>query len=289
MKNFSILIAFLIVLTSCSKDDGPTSGNTNNTNSLIDPADSDALSAVIIMPAGSTSSNGNPPAPSESNQAPIVDSQQAFITSSNGSTAPLSFSYENVNGNIDGCYVQIDGAGNYFTIPYGSDTGESGSLQLPLGIPSNVDQGEFNVNFCVYDDNGLVSNIISINVSVLRLGTGALQISLSWDTPTDQDLYVTEPNGEEISYQSETSTSGGALDRDDVDGFGPENIFWSVDAPDGEYSVSVNDYDETSTPNTFYITVSGPNNQSRSFSGTTQNGNTVNVTTFTKNGDELTF
>jgi hypothetical protein len=286
MKNFSVLIAFLFIMVSCSKDDGPTS---DNNNSLIDPADSDALSAVIIMPAGSTSSNGNPPAPSGSNQAPIVDSQQEFVTSSNGSTAPLNFGYENVNGNIDGCYVQIDGAGNYFTIPYGSNTGESGSLQLPLGIPSNVDQGEFNVNFCVYDNNGLVSNIISINVSVLRLGTGALQISLTWDTPTDQDLYVTDPNGEEISYQSQTSTSGGLLDRDDLDGFGPENIFWSDDAPDGEYSVSVNDYDETSTPNTFYITVSGPNNQSRSFSGTTQNGSTVNVTTFTKNGDELTF
>ena len=289
MKKFYFLFAIIFVLGSCAKDNSRRSSGGSQTDSLIDPSDSDALSAVLIMPSGSSSNDGNPPPPSESSQAPIVDNAEVFVTSSNGSTAPLNFSYDNVNGNIDGCYVQIDGAGNYFTIPYSEDSGVSGDLQLPLGIPTNVDQGEFNVNFCVYDGNGFVSNVISTTISVLRLGTGSLQVSLSWDTETDQDLYVVDPNGEEISYTTTFSSSGGQLDRDDTDGYGPENIYWEESAPDGDYSVSVNDYTGTSTPNTFYITISGPNNQSRSFSGTTQNGSTAEVVTFTKSGDNLNF
>jgi len=111
---------------------------------------------------------------------------------------------------------------------------------------------------------------------------------LSWDNTSDQDLYVTDPTGETIYYSNESSSSGGQLDRDDVDGFGPENIFWTDNAPNGTYNVRVNDYDYTSSPTTFYVTVSGPNT-SRNFTGTTQSGSTADVVTFRKNGDNISF
>lgn len=282
MKNSIFLMLFAFVIFSCSQEPEQDPG------ALIDPGNPDALSQVLIMPSGTQSNSGNPPNPSNSTEAPEVINLVSSITSSNGSTTPLVFQYSNVNENLGGCYVQIDGAGEYFTIPYNSTSGNSGDLQLPIGIPSNVDEGEFCVIFCVYDINGLVSNVVSTCVNVLRLGTGAIQISLSWNTPTDQDLYVIDPTGEEISYLNVISASGGQLDRDDLNGYGPENIFWLENAPDGSYNVKVNDYEVTSTPNTFYITVSGPN-QSRTFNGETQNGNTVDVVTFTKSGDNLTF
>ena len=255
---------------------------------LIDPANSELLSAVLIMPSGSNSNEGTPPSSTSSNQAPEVDNQNPSVISSNGSTAPLSFGYSNINGNLGGCYVQVEGASRYYNVPYSTTSGSSGDLQLPLGIPTNVNNGEFCVNFCVYDNNGLVSNIVNTCVNVLRLGTGALQISLSWNTPTDQDLYVTDPTGEIISYQNTVASSGGQLDRDDLDGYGPENIFWLESAPDGQYNVKVDDYEVTDTPNTFYITVNGPN-QSRSFNGTTIDGNRVDVVSFVKSGDNLSF
>ncbi|TGV01795.1 YfaP family protein [Flavivirga rizhaonensis] len=283
MKKSCLLFILTILIIGCSgSDDSPSE------NELIDPTDSNALSRVLIMPDGTRSNQGTPPSPSATNEAPLVLNQVSSINSSNGSTSPLAFSYSNVNGNLGGCYVQVDGAGNYFTVPYNSNSASSGNLQLPLGIPTNVDEGTFCVNFCVYDTNGFVSNIVYTCVNVLRLGTGALQISLSWNNNTDQDLYVTDPGGEIISFTNTRSSSGGILDRDDIDGYGPENIFWLEDAPDGTYNVKVNDFEDTNTPNIFYITING-SGQSRNFEGTTQGGSTADVVTFTKNGDNLTF
>ncbi len=274
-----IFLGAILFLFSCSNEDP---------NELIDPSDPDAISEVLITPDGSSDNSGDPPDTSTSSQAPEAINSTPSVLSSNGSTAPLNFRYNNVNGNLGGCYVQVDGAGNYYTVPYNGTSGDSGSLQVPLGIPTNVDEGDFCINFCVYDRDGLVSNVVSTCVTVLRLGTGSLQVSLSWDTPTDQDLYVTDPSSTTIYYANDFSSTGGQLDRDDTDGFGPENIFWTEEAPDGEYSVEVDDFDNTSTPNTFYITVSGPN-QSRNFSGTIQDGSRVSVVTFRKQGDNLVF
>lgn len=282
MKRTIILFFFGLCLFSCKKEDMP------KTDVLINPSDANALSEVLIMPNGAQSNTGTPPSPSNTPTAPEASTSISNTTSSNGSTAPLSFNYNNVSGNLAGCYVQVDGANSYYTIPYNGNSGNSGALQVPLGIPTNVDQGEFCVNYCVYDNNGQISNIVSSCVSVLRLGTGALQVSLSWNNDTDQDLYVTDPNGEVISYLNTYSSSGGELDRDDTDGYGPENIFWLENAPDGNYSVQVNDFDDLGTVNTFYITVSGPN-QSRNFNGTTQNGSTANVISFTKTGNNISF
>lgn len=279
------LLAGTCLFSACSKDNEE---DEQDPAALVDPSDANALSSVLIMPAGTQTSAGAPPSPTNSGSAPSVSSSASTVLSSNGSTAPLNFSYGNVSGNLAGCYVQIDGAGNYFTVPYNASSGANGSLQLPLGIPTNVDEGEFCVSFCVYDTNGQVSNVVSTCVSVLRLGTGALQISLSWNNDTDQDLYVIDPSGEEISYLNSSAASGGELDRDDMDGFGPENIFWTDEAPDGAYNVQVNDYTGSSSATTFYITVSGPNT-SRNFTGTTINGSTADVVTFRKSGNSIQF
>ncbi|KAA3645202.1 MAG: hypothetical protein DWP98_11870 [Bacteroidetes bacterium] len=293
MKKFreiGILALSILVLYGCEKDSSPSSSSnpTNNSESIVDPNDPNALTKVLIFPSGSMNQSGNPPSPSTSPTAPVVDTNSAIVTTSNGSTAPLFFKYRNVNGNLAGSYAQVKGANNYFNIPFTANSSDTGSLQLPIGIPTNVGEGTFELVFCVYDINNLVSNIIFTTINILRLGTGSLQISLSWDTETDQDLYVTDPSGEVISYQNEYSNSGGELDRDDTDGFGPENIFWKTSAPDGNYMVRVHDYEGTTTTNNFYITISGPS-VSRSYSGSTINGDTVLVTTFTKSGSTISF
>ncbi len=281
---FTLVCLLLMLSTACNRNDD----DDEPTPQLVDPSDANALSEVLIMPAGTESNRGAAPAPSGEAEAPTVANGNVSVTSSNGSTAPLTFSYDNVGDNLGGCYVQIEGADSYFTVPYNATSNTSGDLQLPIGIPANVNEGAFNVNFCVYDNNGLVSNVVTTNIAVLRLGTGSVQVSLSWDNETDQDLYVTGPSGETITYFNTSDSSGGQLDRDDIDGFGPENIFWSENAPDGTYKVEVNDFEGTSTPNRFYITVSTPN-ESRNFEGTTINGNTVEVVTFTKNGNNIVF
>lgn len=275
---FVLLALPLILISGCKKDE-PVDG-------LIDPADANALSRVLILPDGNAWEDGTPPSSTQTSTTPAVQNFVTNLTSSNGSTTPLSFGYANTNNDLAGCYVQIDGAGNYFTVPYTQTAGNSGQLSLPLGIPTNVDEGEFDVNFCVYNSDGEVSNVVSTTVNVLRLGTGSIQISLSWDNDSDQDLYVTDPNGETIYYSNDISATGGELDRDDVDGYGPENIFWVDGAPDGEYRVEVDPFSGPS-PTTFYVTVNGFGS-SRSFNGVTDN-EAVSVVTFQKTGERLEF
>jgi len=279
LKFMVLCLAASSVLQGCSKDEGPDLIDTNNPNE-IGPA--------LLFPSGSTQVNGTPPSPTGTPESPGVGTVVNTITSSNGGTVPLGFDYNNVNGNLGGCYVVVEGyEGVYWNVPYGSNSGESGSLQLPIGIPTDADEGTFCIDFCVYDQQNRVSNIINVCVDVLRLGTGGLQISLSWGTATDQDIYVTTPDGSIISYTN-TTAQGGELDRDDTDGFGPENVFWVNDAPDGTYSVSVNDYTGTTTANPFYITINAPG-ITRNYSGSTQNGSTANVVTFSKSGDNFNF
>jgi hypothetical protein len=280
IKFFTLLFfASLLAFSSCKKDDEPE---------FIDPADSNALTTVIIIPDADTN-NGDLPNSSSDPQAPIIATNLADILSSNGGTVPLTFTYSNVSGRLAGSHLQIVGATNYyFSVPFSGESGESGTLTIPATLPTNLLEGEFCVNFWVYDEEGRVSNVVSTCVNVIVLGSGSLQISLSWNTATDQDLYVDDPTGVVIYYSNDTSPSGGELDRDDTDGYGPENIYWLENAPDGTYKVSVNDYTGTATPNSFFVTVNAPG-MTKTFTGETQNGNTVDVVTIEKSGNNYDF
>lgn len=79
------------------------------------------------------------------------------------------------------------------------------------------------------------------------VGTGELQVSLSWysNVAVDLDLHVAEPGGEYIYYSNKTSASGGRLDRDNscsnyINGQS-ENIYWT-NPPRGQYTIQVNLY-----------------------------------------------
>jgi hypothetical protein len=64
--------------------------------------------------------------------------------------------------------------------------------------------------------------VVIVGVS---LGDGDLQVTLTWNSNADMDLHVEEPgNGSHVYYANRQGTTA-ALDRDDTDGFGPENIF----------------------------------------------------------------
>jgi uncharacterized protein YfaP (DUF2135 family) len=114
------------------------------------------------------------------------------------------------------------------------------------------------------------------------LGTGSIQVTLNWpEDGVDLDLHVTDPSGEEISWQDRTSASGGELDRDNQEGGGiPENIFWTDSAPRGEYRVEVVNFEngnETSARWTVSLLVDG---QRETFSGIIDYGDRTEVTTF---------
>ncbi len=69
-----------------------------------------------------------------------------------------------------------------------------------------------------------------------------IRIVLAWDSDhTDVDLHVVTPNGEHAWYGQRSIPSGGAIDIDATDGYGPE-IFASPNAMHGAYQVYANYY-----------------------------------------------
>ncbi len=67
-------------------------------------------------------------------------------------------------------------------------------------------------------------------------------VILSWDTnATDIDLHVTEPGGEECSFQNKSTSCGGTLDHDVTTGFGPETYALRRAKP-GAYRIGVHYY-----------------------------------------------
>ena len=78
-----------------------------------------------------------------------------------------------------------------------------------------------------------------------------LQVLLFWDTDkTDVDLHVTEPGGESVNYTHTVSeTTGGRLDRDDTDGYGPE-VYSVGAAPAGVYRIEAHYFGDRGTGQT---------------------------------------
>jgi hypothetical protein len=116
---------------------------------------------------------------------------------------------------------------------------------------------------------------------------GSVHVTLTWDNATDVDLHVIDPYGEEIYYANRSSASGGQLDVDDTDGYGPENIYWPQDgAPSGQYTVAVVYYSSRGYGSSSYeVTVRYPDTVGRQviqeYWGTlTYSGERHTVTTF---------
>jgi hypothetical protein len=90
----------------------------------------------------------------------------------------------------------------------------------------------------------------------IELGTGDVQLTLTWDGLDDLDLHVFDPDGQEIYFGAPTSASGGQLDVDSNAGCGNttstpvENVFWPEGgSPSGQYQAEVHyfaDCDATS-------------------------------------------
>ncbi len=124
------------------------------------------------------------------------------------------------------------------------------------------------------------------------LGSGALQITLTWSSTADLDLHVVDPTGTNIDYGHKTSPSGGGLDVDSNGGCenpttAPvENIYWPTGgAPTGAYVISVDYYGQCpggAGPQAYTITIRQNGHVTDQRAGTINPGETQTVGTFTK-------
>jgi hypothetical protein len=165
--------------------------------------------------------------------------------------------------------VAVDGVDGYWEITLPAPvTAEELVLTLAQSLPES-----FNVDFALAGTAG-VGNWGSELVQVLIVGTGVVQVSVTWNTNADVDLYAVDPAGEEIYYGDKEAASGGFLDLDSNalcsgDNIRNENITWSESAPTGSYTVRVNLWDDCGAATTDYVvTVRRRNQPPLTFNGT---------------------
>jgi hypothetical protein len=99
--------------------------------------------------------------------------------------------------------------------------------------------------------NGLDDNCNGVIDEGCGYSTGAIQITLAWNTGADIDMYVTDPFGNVVSYQNTQVPSGGMLDHDARGNCrrGPnntiENVYWnSPQPPPGQYQIVLHYYSD---------------------------------------------
>ncbi|MDH4042953.1 MAG: hypothetical protein OEW06_00695 [Gemmatimonadota bacterium] len=133
-------------------------------------------------------------------------------------------------------------------------------------------------------------------LSVMRVGSGDVQVSVAWNSAADVDLHVVDPDGDEIYWEDRQSASGGELDLDSnaacsSDQPRNENTVWPVgQAPNGTYIVRLDHWDSCGAEQTDYVVtvwVKGrdPQTFSGSFTGDGEHGGAgdgIEITTFTR-------
>lgn len=93
------------------------------------------------------------------------------------------------------------------------------------------------------DDPSNWVGVQELLLSVEAVATAVIQISLTWDSETDVDLWVVDEDNEKLYYASTISpTSLGWLDYDNTIAYGPENITFDYQIPLGDYKVYVHHF-----------------------------------------------
>ena len=130
-------------------------------------------------------------------------------------------------------------------------------VNLQLDFSQRLPEERLELRYAAADLSGAVGPPARRGFDVVAVGTGNLQVTVSWDTRADVDLHVVEPSGEEIFYDNSRSDMGGMLDLDANrrcrgDDTRNENRVWDA-PPRGRYVVRVNHWSSCGAGSTNYI------------------------------------
>jgi len=204
--------------------------------------DDDGTKATLIGASGPDGSpgvyhDGALPAPKGSLDADVAESTDAI----NGGSVMIPI---DASDDFSAVFVAVMGSTGYWkvTIPAGVSASHvllTLAQELPPGVTILVE---------IADRNGNVSDPFTVDLSIHQVGTGDVQVNVTWNVDNDIDLHVVDPKGVEVYWGRRTSPEGGTLDLDSnpgclIDGVRNENIVWaSGTAPRGTYTVRVDHY-----------------------------------------------
>jgi hypothetical protein len=205
------------------------------------------------------------PSGTETNLTPtLVPGSQA---TTNGGTARITVSAVD---EFNVVYVGVAGLQGHYEIPLGGLTTE---VELFLTIDQDYRQASINFAISV-SDGANIGPIAEQSFIVVIVGSGDIQVSMTFDTNDDLDLYVTGPDNETVFFDNKNAANGGILDLDanmlcGAPAGNSENITWPQGtAPEGTYQVFVNFYLSCSgDPVNYTVTVTVVGNPPEIFTG----------------------
>ncbi len=287
----------LATLNSCSKKDG---GEPEQED--IEIVDEQSLADNLEI-KGAVKKPGDIPAP-ESSSYPLdftLNTPTVVITP--GNTFDFELETEGQHPMI--VFLQIDGTDGYFELQVDKNGNLLNKTTLATRLKSEIrlkaqpmvmNNMEIDATVQVFQDkqSSLVPNLSNLHnfqnwspkkrvrIKTYSTGTGDIFATLTWNKEGDIDLWMREPSGNKIYYANSTSSSGGELDYDNTQGYGPENIFYESTPPSGKYEVWVHYYSGSGDPVDWVVSLKN-GGSSNNFRGTLeQEDDSVLVTTFTR-------
>jgi len=236
-----LLLSFALLATtsSCmSSDDDDDDDTGAQLAELVCGVSTEAVDGTYHSDAPPTASDG--PTATVISPAVVINggSAQATITGSDGFVHVV---------------VGVAGTQGYYDVVL-ADAADSVDLQLALC--QDLALQTLDLRFAVGTSTSLGA-YEEEPANIVEVGTGDVQVSVSWDADSDVDLHVIDPAGDEVYYGQPEVPSGGTLDLDSnpscaIDGVNNENITWA-DAPPGEYTVRLDYYEACGVESTSYV------------------------------------
>ncbi len=181
---------------------------------------------------------------------PLVGGNE-FVITGGSAKVTVDFSAYPDPEEIIGVLFSVAQHGGYYQVPLtGSQGVQESLLVLKSYLEGEQPPAQLPLRVALRDVTGRTSPVVERNIAVTEVGSGDVQVSVSWDTATDVDLHVVEPAGYELWYGDKSSPMGGVLDLDSnpacaIDGVNNENVFWPPGmAPIGTYVVRVDFYSD---------------------------------------------
>jgi hypothetical protein len=251
------LAGLVVLLGAC---DGEVKPN-------VFPAIDDVLSAVATLDGSVSATLVEADAPAAVG-GPVAQ-LDGITVGINGGSLPITVSSTTPFNRV---VLAADGLDNHYELVLPSNVT---SVDLVASVrPTANATDNLNLQYGLSAGSGL-GDYESHLVRIIRVATGDVQVSVVWDAPTDVDLRVTDPMGEEVYFGNLNAQSGGFLDLDsnpacNIDGVNNENIVWlSGEAPTGTYKVSLDYWSDCSQPQSnWVVTVQSAGQPPQIFSGT---------------------
>jgi len=238
------IVALALLAIGCSSSDE-------------DPGTREYIAAVTTLDGTSASFHGGAP-PTADGPAVMVMTNASVIP---GGTTRVQLSADRA---FSRAIIGIAGVDGYYELTLPS----AATAELLVTLSQSLEVAPFQWAMSVGGP------IATTPATVVEVGTGDVQVSLSWNTDADVDLHVVDPNGEEILWLNRESTTGGELDLDSnaacfSDGPRNENVTWANRAPTGTYRVLVDYWSNCNATTTAYtVTVNVRGRDPMTFSGT---------------------